>query len=145
MNRDPGSIKSDVIVVGAGVIGLSIAYDLTQRGARVTVIDRAEPGQGCSYGNAGWITPCFSMPLPQPGMMLKSLFWLLDPDSPLYIKPTPTWNFISWLLQFVSHMNQKHLEKSVRALTEISKFSLQAYREFNLKFPDQIGFNQNGN
>lgn len=76
-----------VIVVGAGIIGCSTAYHLAQRGYDVLVLDFQEPGQGCSYGNAGWMTPCFALPLPMPGMMLKSMKWLLDPEGPLYIQP----------------------------------------------------------
>ena len=60
------SEKVDVLILGAGIIGLSMAVELQKAGRKVLVIDKSEPGLGCSYGNAGWMTPCFSMPLPQP-------------------------------------------------------------------------------
>jgi D-amino-acid dehydrogenase len=121
------STRPDVLVIGAGVIGMATAYELASRGAQVTVIDRGEPGMGCSYGNAGWITPCFAMPLPMPGMMLKSIKWLTNPDSPLYIKPEPSLLLARWLWRFMRSMNNKLMLQSVDALTEISKYSLEAY------------------
>src|SRR4051812_10969 len=93
--------KSDVVVIGSGVIGMAAAYELSRAGARVTVIDKSPPGYGCSYGNAGWLTPCFSLPLPMPGMMLKALKWLMDPLSPLHIKPEPSLLLIRWLWRFL--------------------------------------------
>jgi D-amino-acid dehydrogenase len=122
---------ADVIVIGAGVIGMSTAYDLAKRGARVTVIDRGEPGMGCSYGNAGWITPCFAMPLPQPGMLLKSLKWLTNPDSPLYIKPEPSLLLLRWLWRFMRSMNRPLMLQSIDSLVEISKFSVDAYAKLD--------------
>jgi D-amino-acid dehydrogenase len=47
--------KQDVLIIGGGVIGLSAAYELSSRGVAVTVIDKGDPGYGCSYGNAGWL------------------------------------------------------------------------------------------
>ncbi len=139
------SKKVDVLVLGAGIVGMSIAHELQRAGRQVTVVDRApEAGLGCSYGNAGWITPCFSMPLPQPGMFWKSIGWLLDPESPLYIKPQPSWLLVRWMLGFLRAMNQRQLNESVSVLTEISKYSLDFYRELAARAPDTFGFAQKG-
>lgn len=139
------SKKVDVLVLGAGIVGMSIAHELQSAGRQVTVVDRApEAGLGCSYGNAGWITPCFSMPLPQPGMFWKSIGWLLDPESPLYIKPQPSWLLVRWMLGFLRAMNQRQLNESVSVLTEISKYSLDFYRELAARAPDTFGFDQKG-
>src|SRR5258708_6109600 len=93
--------KVDVLIVGAGIIGMTLALELQKNGRQVLVIDKGEPGFGCSYGNAGWVTPCFSMPLPQPGMFFKSIGWLFNPDSPLYIKPEPSWLLLKWMAYFL--------------------------------------------
>lgn len=139
------SKKVDVLVLGAGIVGMSIAHELQRAGRQVTVVDRApEAGLGCSYGNAGWITPCFSMPLPQPGMFWKSIGWLLDPESPLYIKPQPSWLLVRWMLGFLRAMNQKQLNQSVSVLTEISKYSLQFYGDLAKRAPETFGFDQKG-
>ena len=137
--------KVDVLVLGAGIVGMTIAHELQRSGRKVTVVDRApEVGLGCSYGNAGWITPCFSMPLPQPGMFLKSIGWLLDPESPLYIKPQPSLLLVRWMLGFLKAMNNRQLNQSVTVLTEISKHSLNWYADLAKRAPETFGFDQKG-
>ncbi|MBK8058684.1 MAG: FAD-dependent oxidoreductase [Gemmatimonadetes bacterium] len=135
---------TDILVVGGGVIGMACAYELAKSGARVTVIDKGEPGFGCSYGNAGWLTPCFSMPLPMPGMLLKSIKWMTNPESPLYIQPRPSWLLISWLTRFLFAMNKRAMIRSVTALTEISKFSSDAYSKLSAETGHDIRFERNG-
>ena len=120
---------SDVLVVGGGIVGICCAWELQKRGVSVTVIDKHDIGHGCSYGNAGWLTPCFALPLPMPGTLLKSFGWLLNPDSPLYIKPRPSWLLARWLLRFMRSMNQRQMQQSVKVLVELSKQSLATYQE----------------
>lgn len=144
MTNQVATIKADVLIVGGGVIGLASAYELSRAGAKVVVIDKFEPGYGCSYGNAGWITPCFAMPLPMPGMLLKSFKWLLDPESPLYIKPELSPTLISWLLSFMASMTEKKMLSSVDALTQISVQSLKLYQELAAATDKPFSFEQKG-
>lgn len=140
------SQSADVLVLGGGIIGVTLALELQKSGRRVFLIDKSEPGYGCSYGNAGWLTPCFSMPLPQPGMFLKSIGWLLNPESPLYIKPTPSWVLVRWMLNFLMSMNEKKMRESIEVLTEISKYGLNFYASFSENHSDlrELGFNRKG-
>lgn len=133
----------DILIVGAGIIGTSIGAELSRRGARVCVIDKGTVGKGCSYGNAGWMTPCFSMPLPMPGMFLKSLKWLMDPQSPLYIKPSFSADLVSWLLQFMKAMNETQARRAVECLVVLSQKSLSEYEKLGQKYPE-IRFQQKG-
>ncbi|MBI3978038.1 MAG: FAD-dependent oxidoreductase [Chloroflexi bacterium] len=94
-----------IVLIGGGVIGLCTALALDRRGARVTVIEAAEPGRGASHGNAGWIVPSLSGPVPGPGILAASLKWMLRSDSPLYIKPRADPSFARWLLAFWRHCN----------------------------------------
>ena len=110
----------------------------------MTVIDKGPIGHGCSYGNAGWVTPCFAMPLPMPGMLLKSIGWLMDPESPLYIKPSLSPQLFQWLLRFLRSMKQKQMLQSINSLVEISKYSLEAYANLDQKYPNSISYLQNG-
>jgi D-amino-acid dehydrogenase len=135
--------KLDVLVIGGGIIGICTALELQKSGRQVVLIDRGEPGQGCSYGNAGWITPCFAMPLPQPGMFLKSIGWLLDPGSPLYIKPALDPMLLRWLWHFTLAMNQKRFKESIKVLTAISKYSLDFYEAAGARTQD-MGFEKKG-
>jgi D-amino-acid dehydrogenase len=140
----PAEIQCDVLIVGGGVIGLASAYELSRAGAKVVVIDKFEPGYGCSYGNAGWITPCFAMPLPMPGMLLKSIRWLSDPESPLYIKPELSPTLISWLLRFMGSMTRKKMLASVDALTAISIQSMSLYRELSKNTDRPFSYEEKG-
>lgn len=140
----PDLPQSDVLIVGGGVIGLACAYELSRAGAKVVLIDKSDPGYGCSYGNAGWITPCFSMPLPMPGMLLKSIGWLTNPESPLYIKPELSWTLISWLLRFLRSMNRRQMLASVDALTALSKQSLDLYQQLARTTDKPFSFEQKG-
>jgi D-amino-acid dehydrogenase len=133
----------DILVVGAGIVGTAIGAELSRRGARVCVIDKGTVGKGCSYGNAGWMTPCFSMPLPMPGMLLKSMKWLMDPQSPLYIKPSFSLDLASWLINFMKAMNEKQARRAVDCLVVLSQKSLIEYEKLGKKYPE-IRFQQKG-
>jgi D-amino-acid dehydrogenase len=133
----------DILIVGAGIIGTSIGAELTRRGARVCVIDQGTVGKGCSYGNAGWMTPCFSMPLPMPGMLFKSMKWLLNPEGPLYIKPSLSLDLASWLMNFMKAMNETQARRAVECLVVLSQKSLNEYEKLSKKHPE-INFEQKG-
>lgn len=138
------TIQSDILVIGAGIIGLTCAYELGQRGVKVTVIDQYAPGKGCSYGNAGWITPCFAQPLPMPGLWMQSFKWLMNPDSPLYIKPEASWIFIRWMTRFLRSMSQSRAEASIMALARLSQHSLEIWREWANSFQSSCGLENKG-
>ena len=73
----------DILILGAGVIGLSCALELLKAGRGVTLIDAGRIGGGASHGNCGTITPSHATPLAAPGMIGKALRWMLQPDAPL--------------------------------------------------------------
>ncbi len=118
---------SKSLVIGAGVVGLMCAYELHRRGEHVTIVDRGEPGAGCSWGNAGWIVPTFSEPLPGPGVVWTSFKSLFDPDSPLYLRPTlrpKTW---LWIWDFWRHCNDRNYRVGLEALAELSRSTMSLY------------------
>jgi D-amino-acid dehydrogenase len=92
--------RTDVLILGGGVIGLSCALALLRRGASVRVLDRSEPGAGASHGNCGTLTPSHAIPLTVPGMPWRALRWVLRRDAPLYVNPRPDWDRWRWLLGF---------------------------------------------
>ncbi len=136
--------KSDVLIVGGGVIGMATAHELSRRGAAVTLVERGEPGCGCSYGNAGWITPALSLPLPMPGMLFKTLGWMLDPESPLHIEIRPSWHLARWLLRFLRSMNHAHMVRSVDALTRLTRYGLDVYARLEQETGHATGYRQSG-
>jgi D-amino-acid dehydrogenase len=142
MSEIENSPDEEVLVIGAGIVGLAVARELLLRGARVRVIDKGLPGHGCSFGNAGWLTPCFAMPLPQPGLWKKALRWMFDPQGPLYIRPLFNRAFVSWMWRFAESMNSRHFLVATEALTALSKRSLEAYQRLSLAHA--FGFQQTG-
>lgn len=133
--------ERDVLVVGAGVVGMACALELARGGARVTVIDKGEVGHGCSYGNAGWLTPCFATPLPAPGMIGKALRWLFDPESPLYIQPRLS--SLGWLLRFLRATGERRFRAGTAALTALSTASFTAYERMAAD-EDAFAFRRDG-
>ena len=97
--------RSDVLILGGGVIGLSCALALLRKGASVRVLDRGMPGCGASHGNCGTLTPSHAIPLTVPGMPWKALHWMLRRDAPLYVNPRPDWDRWRWLLGFARRCN----------------------------------------
>ena len=138
------SSRSEFLIIGGGVIGAACAMELATRGAGVTLVERGEIGHGCSYGNAGWLTPSLATPLPAPGMLLTCLKWMADPESPLYIHPRPSLELARWLLRFARSMNRADFERGSRALIALSKWSLEAYERMSRELPDSFGFERRG-
>jgi len=134
----------DHLVIGAGVVGVCVADALARAGASVTVIDRGAVGHGCSEANAGWVTPCFAMPLPRPGLAWTALRWMADPDSPFYIQPRPTPSRVRWLLGFGVSTGHRRFREGTGALVALSQYSLDAYSELDRNIPDSIGLQRRG-
>ena len=80
------SIKTDIAIVGAGVIGLATALRLAAAGREVVVIDPNEPGSGASYGNAGVVAPYGCAPIGNPDTLRNLPGLLLNSESPLAIR-----------------------------------------------------------
>ncbi len=112
-------LQTDVLVVGAGAIGLNTAYYLQKAGADVTVVDRGGFGTGCSFGNAGLLVPSHLVPLAAPGVILQGLKWMLNPESPFYIKLRLDPKLLSWLWAFGRHCTKAHVERCVPVLKEL--------------------------
>lgn len=87
-----------VVVVGAGIVGLSCAWAAQRRGHAVTLVDRDFEGDRASHGNAGGIAVAECIPLSLAGMGLKPLRWLLDPLGPLAIRPSHAPHLLPWFL-----------------------------------------------
>ena len=92
----------DVIVLGAGIVGLCSALSLQRDGHRVTVIDRLPPGEGTSYGNAGLIQVDAVLPIAMPGILRKVPRMLTDPEGPLVIRWRYLVRLAPWLIRFVA-------------------------------------------
>lgn len=109
-----------VIVVGAGIIGLSVAYEALQSGAAVTIIDRDPIGDKASFGNAGGIAVTEVMPLSVPGLWKKVPFWVLNPLGPLAIRVGHAPNLFPWLWSFAKVGTASEVRRISGALASIN-------------------------
>jgi glycine/D-amino acid oxidase-like deaminating enzyme len=90
----------DVLVIGAGIVGVAVALRLQQEGRQVLLIDREGVAAQASRGNAGALAFSDIMPLASPGILRKAPGWLLDPLGPLAIRPSYLFHLAPWLLRF---------------------------------------------
>lgn len=116
-----------VAVLGAGMVGLSTAWFLQERGVAVTVYDREDVAAGSSWGNAGWLTPSMAVPLPEPSVLKYGLRAVLSPSSPVYVPPTADPRLLRWLLQFARNCTQPRWEQAMRALIPLNNGALAAF------------------
>ena len=93
-------MKADVVIIGAGIIGLAVASYLQDEGRSVLLVDRAAPATGASYGNAGAFAFSDILPLASPGIIRRAPRWLFDPLGPLSIPPSYLPRILPWLLAF---------------------------------------------
>src|SRR5258705_5631536 len=126
MNR---SGRNAIVVVGAGIVGVCTAWHLLRRGADVTLIDRDEPGRGCSYGNAGALSCGSVAPLAMPGVMRDALTMLLDPAAPLRIPLGYLPKAAPWLTQFVRASRADEVRRISDALSTLLANSIEKHLE----------------
>lgn len=119
------------VIVGAGIIGLSAAYYLQKSGWQVTVIEKNDGTDNCSFGNAGMIVPSHFTPLASPGIVARGIRWMFDSKSPFYVKPSLSRSLIQWGYQFIRKANRKNVEHGAPYLRDLSLLSHALYKEMS--------------
>lgn len=121
---------SQVIVIGAGVVGLSAALAAQARGLSVVVIDREGPAAGASAGNAAAFAFTDILPLASPGILRKAPKWLLDPLGPLSVPPAYALKIAPWMFRFWRACQPgrvAHSTTAQTALMDLSKAELEPF------------------
>ncbi|MCL3817306.1 NAD(P)/FAD-dependent oxidoreductase [Aeromicrobium wangtongii] len=121
--------QRSVIVVGAGMVGLSTAWHLQERGVDVTVIDRTGVAAGSSRGNAGWLSPALTLPLNDPSTLAAGVRATLKSDSPVYLPMRSAPRLAGFLSSFTRNSTPERWERSLRRLVQLSREALGAYAE----------------
>ena len=116
-----------VAVVGAGIVGLSTAWFLQEHGVEATVLDAGEAASGASWGNAGWLTPSLTAPLPGPAVLRYGVRSLLLPASPVYVPPRADPALWRFLLGFARHCTTKQWERGMRSYTLVNRLAIRAF------------------
>jgi D-amino-acid dehydrogenase len=135
---------ADILITGAGIVGLSSAYYLRKAGHTVTILDKSDLQDNCSYGNAGMIVPSHFVPLAAPGMISQGIRWMLDSKSPFYVKPSLNLDLVNWGLKFMKHANDKHVASSAEPLRDLSLLSKQLYEDLAKEPGFDFGLVNNG-
>ncbi|MGP4054061.1 NAD(P)/FAD-dependent oxidoreductase [Mycobacterium sp. 4D054] len=116
-----------VIVVGAGIVGLSTAWFLQDRGVEVTVVDRAGVAAGASWGNAGWVSPALTAPLNSPSVLREGLRALLDPAAPLHIPLRADTALARFLTRFAANCRPSSWRHAVEANAALNNEAIETF------------------
>ena len=116
-------------VVGAGIVGVCCAFALLRDGHRVTLIDRDEPGRGCSFGNGGIVQIGASVPVATPGVLRQVPRMLLDPNGPLVIRWPWLPRATPYLLRFIAAARPERVERISVAIAALLDGAIGAFRE----------------
>lgn len=118
---------SKVVIIGGGICGLSSARYLSEAGWDVTVLDKGDFSDNCSYGNAGFVCPSHYIQLATPGIVRQGIKWMLNSRSPFYIQPRLNKSLIDWGLSFMKSANKKNVEHHGIPLKDIGLLSQYEY------------------
>lgn len=118
-----------VAVVGGGVVGLATAWFLQERGVEVTVFERHGVAAGSSWGNAGWLAPALTTPLPEPAVLRYGLRAVLDPASPVYLPIRADLRLWRFLLGFARRCTARQWRRAMAAYVTVNQRALDAYDE----------------
>jgi D-amino-acid dehydrogenase len=130
-------------IIGGGIVGLCSAYYLREAGHSVTIIDRGDLTDGCSWGNAGMIVPSHLIPLAAPGMVAHGIRWMFNSSSPFYVRPRVDLDLLRWGYTFYNHANTGHVKKSAPILAGISLLSKELHRKLSATL-GSTGYHERG-
>lgn len=120
-----------VVIIGAGMVGLSTAWFLQREGIRVTVIDRGGVAAGSSWGNAGWIAPALTLPLPDPAILVGGIRAMLSPSSPVYIPLTTSPRLLKFLADFTRHCTPPAWRAAMTVFNQVNALALDVFDELD--------------
>lgn len=118
--------QNHVTIVGAGIVGISIALELQTQGFNVRVLDRSGVANEASAGSAGAFAFADIVPLATPGIMLKAPKWLLDPLGPLSVPPAYAVKIAPWMLRFWRASWRDRYQAALAAQSTLNGFSSTA-------------------
>jgi len=119
-----------VLVLGAGIIGISTAWHLQERGHEVTVVDRQPTAaRETSFANAAQISVSYCEPWANRHAPAKLLKWMFRDDAPLLFRPQLDWQQWRWGLQFLAQCNDAAFERNLRQLVALGAYSHAALKD----------------
>ncbi|MGE0052176.1 MAG: NAD(P)/FAD-dependent oxidoreductase [Arcobacter sp.] len=122
-------MKRDIIIIGAGIMGLTTAYELLKAGRKVTIIDESDITDSTSFGNAGLLSAFDKGPLANPGIVFNTLKLMIKSESPVNIHPTLDTKIYKWLWKFVNSANKDRLKRTLALFEKYGHISNDAYEK----------------
>ena len=137
-------MSNEIAIIGGGISGICSAYFLHKRGYKVSIFDANKIGIECSYGNAGLIVPSHFETLSSPAILKKGLKWMLNPNSPFFLKPRFDLDFLKWIIRFNTFCTTKHVNENKHFLRDINLYSLDLYKSLNENSDFEFDLKQSG-
>jgi len=125
--------QADVVVLGAGIVGVSAGFAARQRGLSVILVDRREPGSETSYGNAGILSSGSIMPLNMPSLWRALPGYLTNRNAALRWDPAWTIRNLDWVVRFLANAAPSRLKPRAAALHGLIGASLKLHRDWIVK------------
>lgn len=116
-----------ITIIGAGIVGISTASYLRRNGHAVTVVDMRAPGEYCSFGNAGILSPGSCVPQALPGVLAKVPGYLADPLGPLAIRPGHFLRALPWFMRLAAASRMARVAQIADALRPLLRQTFEAY------------------
>ena len=120
-------MAKNITILGAGIVGIACAAYLRRDAHAVTVVDERPPGEYCSFGNAGILSPGSCVPFGLPGVLKKVPGWLIDPLGPLSVRPAYLPKALPWLARFVAASDPARVDAIADALRALLAQTFDAY------------------
>ena len=117
----------NITVIAAGIVGIATASYLRRDGHAVTVVDQRPPGEYCSFGNAGILSPGSCVPIAMPGILSQVPGYLVDPLGPLALRWSYLPRALPWLLRFVANADANRVERIADGLRALLRQTFEAY------------------
>ncbi|MBP2298819.1 NAD(P)/FAD-dependent oxidoreductase [Azospirillum picis] len=121
--------KPDVIVIGAGIVGLCVGLNCLKSGHRTLILDGMKPGTGASFGNGGMLSVDSFSPMAMPGMIWNVPGWLMNPIGPLALRPSYLPRSLPWLMRWLKASSRSSVQVASQALRALNSRSIDFYRD----------------
>ena len=109
----------NVLIAGAGIVGVASAIWLQRAGCRVTLVDRAAPGNGTSHGNAGILASGAIVPVTKPGLLRKAPGMLFDRNAPLFLNWSYLPRLLPFLMKYMAHNTDTHVNYYAKSMASL--------------------------
>jgi len=134
----------NITIIGAGVIGLNCAYYLQKEGHKVTVIERGDITDGCSFGNMGYVSPSHFIPLATPGIIAKGVKWMMSSSSPFYIKPRLNLDLVKWGMTFWKSATAKKVEENAPHMNNLLQLTRHLMNDVKNELSEPFDMTEKG-